>query len=96
MMTKISECIQFLLGFKGDVIPTIAPLSDTLCCTKYHQITRGIKMELKENVKEKLAEAVELWADENLIGKPAVLANAIYFSLEKVLIEKAKEIQEKF
>lgn len=53
-------------------------------------------MELKENVKEKLAEAVELWADENLIGKPAILANAIYFSLEKVLIEKQKEIHEKF
>lgn len=49
-------------------------------------------MELEENVKEKLAEAVELWADENLIGKPAILANAIYLSLEKVLIDKAKEI----
>ena len=53
-------------------------------------------MELKENVKEKLAEAVELWADENLIGKPAILANAVYFSLENVLIEKQKEIHEKF
>jgi hypothetical protein len=53
-------------------------------------------MELKENVKEKLAEAVELWDDEHLIGKPAILANAIYFQLENVLIEKQKEIQDKF
>ena len=51
---------------------------------------------IKDNVKEKLAEAVELWADENLIGKPAVLANAVYFLLEKTLIEKTKEIQETF
>jgi len=76
---------------------TRAPLNDL---AKKEQATiklqRRLKMELKENVKEKLAEAVELWADENLIGKPAILANAIYFSLEKVLIDKAKEIQEKF
>jgi len=57
---------------------------------------KGSNMELKENVKEKLAEAVELWDDEHLIGKPAILANAIYFQLENVLIEKQKEIQDKF
>jgi hypothetical protein len=33
----------------------------------YNYLNRGVEMELKENVKEKLAEAVELWADENLI-----------------------------
>jgi len=53
-------------------------------------------MKLAEDVKQKLAEAVELWANENLIGKPAILANAVYFSLENVLIQKQKEIHEKF
>ena len=52
--------------------------------------------ELKEEVKTKLAEAVELWADENLNGKPALLANAMYFGLESAMIKKADEITETF
>jgi hypothetical protein len=51
---------------------------------------------LSEQVKGKLGETVELWADENLIGKPAILANALYMSLEKVMIEKQKEIKKTF
>jgi hypothetical protein len=54
------------------------------------------EIELHQNVKEKLAEAVELWADENLAGKPALLANAMYFSIEAEMIKKIKEIQETF
>ena len=53
-------------------------------------------MELKEEVKTKLAEAVELWADENLSGKPAILANMIYLSLEKTFKEKIEEINKNF
>ena len=53
-------------------------------------------IELNENVKEKLSEAVKIWADENLEGKPVLLANAIYFSLESEFIKKIKEINNKF
>ena len=51
-------------------------------------------IELNENVKEKLSEAVKIWADENLEGKPALLASAIYFSLESEFIKKIKEIND--
>jgi hypothetical protein len=54
------------------------------------------KIELSEEVRLKLSEAVILWADENLIGKPALLANAIYFALEAEFIKKAKGISERF
>jgi hypothetical protein len=53
-------------------------------------------MKISDEVKNKLAEAVELWADENLSGKPAILANAIYFGLVKTMEDKAKEIEETF
>ena len=55
-----------------------------------------MEITLNDKVKEKLAEAVELWADENLIGKPALLANAMFFSLEAEMIKKTKEIKETF
>ena len=55
-----------------------------------------MEIKLNDNVKEKLAEAVELWADENLNGKPAILANAMFFSLEAEMIKKIKEIHETF
>lgn len=59
---------------------------------------KEIKMEitLNDKVKEKLAEAVKLWADENLNGKPAILANIMFLSLEEEMIKKIKEIQETF
>lgn len=53
-------------------------------------------MELSENVKQKLSDAVEAWADENLVGKPAILANVMYFNLEKTMIEQQEEIEETF
>ena len=54
------------------------------------------KIELSEEIKTKLAEAVELFADEYLDGKPAILANMIYFSLETEMINKIKEINMRF
>lgn len=54
------------------------------------------KIELSEEIKVKLSEAVKVWTDENLIGKPAILANMMFFALEAEFIKKAKEILEKF
>lgn len=53
-------------------------------------------MELSETVRDALANAVEVWANENLEGKPALLANCMYISLEKRMIEQAEEIAEHF
>ena len=53
-------------------------------------------MELSEIVKEKLGEAVQLWADENLSGRPAILGYAIYSAVESELLKKQKEIEERF
>lgn len=47
---------------------------------------------LSEKVKDKLCEAIELWADEYLDGKPAILANALYFKLEKAIVESTDEM----
>ena len=55
-----------------------------------------MKTELSEKVKEKLAEAIELWADENLIGKPAILANVMFFSIEDEMIKQIEKINEQF
>lgn len=55
-----------------------------------------MEIKLSEQVKEKLSEVIKLWADEHLIGKPEILLNAVYFSLEAKLIEKTKEINEVF
>ena len=52
------------------------------------------EMKLSKNVQNKLAEAVEAWADENLNGKPALLANAMYFSLESEMLRKQKESED--
>ncbi len=53
-------------------------------------------MELSDNVKQKLSEAVEAWCDENLEGKPAILANAMYFSLERKMLEEQEKIEKTF
>ena len=53
-------------------------------------------MKLSETVERKLAEAAEAWADENLQGKPALLANMVYLDLKKVLIAVAMAINETF
>lgn len=53
-------------------------------------------MELSENVKQKLSEAVEAWVDEHLEGRPAILANAVYFTMEKALLEQQEKIEKTF
>lgn len=53
-------------------------------------------MEISAAVKNKLAEAIEVWAEETLDGKPALLANATYFSIVSFLQNKTDEINEKF
>jgi hypothetical protein len=57
-----------------------------------------MKMDLSEQVKEKLAEAVRLWADENLSGRPApaFIYYCVYSSVEGELLKKQKEIEGKF
>jgi hypothetical protein len=53
-------------------------------------------MELSEKIKTKLGEVIQLWAEEHLDGKPAILGYAVYTSLEKTLIEKTEEINKRF
>ena len=53
-------------------------------------------MEISQKVKDKIAEVIELWADETLDGKPAILANATYFGLVKDLQKRTDEICESF
>jgi len=54
------------------------------------------KIKLSDSIKQKLSEAVELWADENLNGKPALLATTMYFSLEKAMIKDIEKINKLF
>lgn len=42
-------------------------------------------MEISQKVRAKLAEAIQMWADEALIGKPAILGNAVFFNIVRVL-----------
>lgn len=51
---------------------------------------------LDDDIKTKLAEVIEIWADRNLVGKPAILANAMYFNIEKEMIKNINEINSKF
>jgi hypothetical protein len=53
-------------------------------------------MEISQNVKDKIAEAIELWADETLDGKPLLLATATYYTMCEVLQKKTNEINEQF
>jgi hypothetical protein len=53
-------------------------------------------MELSSVVKEKLGEAIQAWADENLPGRPAILGYMVYSSVEKALLEKQAEIEKTF
>ena len=53
-------------------------------------------MEISQRVKDKIAEAVELWAEETLDGKPALLATATYFGMVAALQKKTDEIEAAF
>lgn len=52
--------------------------------------------ELPEELKNKLEELMKEWSDLYLDGKPAILATAIYYNVESLLIEKTNEVLEKF
>jgi len=47
---------------------------------------------LSEEVENKLAEAVELWADGNLAGKSAVIAHVMYYGLKAAMIKQIEKI----
>jgi hypothetical protein len=53
-------------------------------------------MKLSSIVKEKLGEAVQSWADENLPGRPGILGYMVYSSVEKCLLDKQAEIEKTF
>lgn len=53
-------------------------------------------MELSEAVKSKLAEAVQIWADETLHGRPATLGYVVYSSVERELLKNQKLIEDTF
>lgn len=53
-------------------------------------------MELSESVKAKLSELVETIADEILEGKPALLANCIYYNLEEEVVRQIENIESTF
>ena len=53
-------------------------------------------MELSEKVKAKLGEVVELWAEDNLPGRPAILGAAVYKALERELLKNQAKIVETF
>lgn len=53
-------------------------------------------IELSEKVKEKLSSAVEEWADENLVDKPAILAYMLFSVLENTMLKEIKKISETF
>lgn len=49
-------------------------------------------MEISQKVRAKLTEAIQLWADQTPIGKPAILGNAVFFNIVRVLQNKTDEI----
>jgi hypothetical protein len=54
------------------------------------------QMDLPESVKLKLGEAVELWCEEILPGRPAILVHAVLSALKMELLKKQAEIERKF
>jgi len=50
---------------------------------------------MKEEIKEKLASAIEIWADNNFRGKPKIYLTALYFKLEKAFLDGIEEITNK-
>ena len=54
------------------------------------------EIELSEQIKLKLSEAVALWRDEYLIGKPEILATAMYHRLISEISKTTDEINKRF
>lgn len=51
-------------------------------------------MDLSDEVRNKLAEAIELWADENLEGRPTFLSQVVFLSVRDTLLKTQAEIEE--
>ena len=52
--------------------------------------------ELPEEVQEKLAEAVELYVDEHLIGKPRLLATILFLNVASEMLKQINKIEDTF
>jgi len=51
---------------------------------------------ITDEVRDQIAIAVEMWADDNLPGRPAVLGHMVYLDMCKALEEKEAEIEKTF
>ena len=54
------------------------------------------KVVLSSEIKDAIAEALEIWRDEYLEGKPAILAMGVYSNMLQLLEKKTEDILEKF
>ena len=54
------------------------------------------KVVLSAEIKDAIAEALEIWRDEYLEGKPAILAMCVYSNMLQLLEKKTEEILERF
>ena len=55
-----------------------------------------MEAKLSKQVEEKLGEAIELWADEILPGRPAILGAAVFSTIKRTLLEAQNKIEESF
>lgn len=53
-------------------------------------------IELSERVNKLLEELVIAWAEDNLPGRPAILAHTVYWALQTELVRKQEEIDKEF
>ena len=53
-------------------------------------------IELSEEVKQKLSDAVMLWAADNLLGRPRILAHVMCLSLENRWLEEWGKIDKNY
>jgi len=51
---------------------------------------------LPENIKEKLRDLIEEWAEIYMNGKPQILIPGIFHNIDKLLLDKTNEIIETF
>jgi hypothetical protein len=62
------------------------------------QPPKGIKTieELPDHINEALADALQVWADEYLEGRPAIVGYVIYGNMQKALIKETNRMLEFF
>ena len=52
--------------------------------------------ELDKGIKGKVEELIISIADQHMVGKPAILATGLFFSVEKLLLEQINKIEDTF